>query len=164
MDWFVATLRQYPEIALFLSLGIGYWVGGKSFKGFSLGAVTATLLAAIAIGQLGIKISPRRQGDVLSDLPLCDRLRRRPAVHPWHHEGRPAAGDLRRRGLRVLPRRLRRRCESRGLRRRCGGGPLCRIANDLCIDGPGDGRHQSARRSRRIRQRQCSTSCRRRTP
>jgi putative transport protein len=58
MDWFVATLRQYPEIALFLSIGVGYWVGTKSFKGFSLGAVTATLLAAIAIGQLGIKISP----------------------------------------------------------------------------------------------------------
>jgi putative transport protein len=57
MDWFVATLKQYPEIALFLSLGIGYWVGGKSFKGFSLGSVTATLLAAIAIGQLGIKVS-----------------------------------------------------------------------------------------------------------
>lgn len=60
MSWFVATLRQYPEIALFLSLGIGYWVGGKSYKGFSLGSVTATLLAAIAIGQLGIKVS----GDV----------------------------------------------------------------------------------------------------
>ncbi|HEX3368234.1 MAG TPA: TrkA C-terminal domain-containing protein, partial [Candidatus Cybelea sp.] len=58
MSWFVATLRQYPEIALFLSLGIGYWVGGKSFRGFSLGAVTATLLAAIALGQLGIKVSP----------------------------------------------------------------------------------------------------------
>ncbi len=58
MDWFVATLRQYPEIALFLSIGVGYWVGTKSFKGFSLGAVTATLLAAIAIGQLGIKVSP----------------------------------------------------------------------------------------------------------
>jgi putative transport protein len=57
MDWFVATLKQYPEIAMFLSLGIGYWVGGKSFKGFSLGSVTATLLAAIAIGQLGIKVS-----------------------------------------------------------------------------------------------------------
>jgi putative transport protein len=57
MDWFVATLKQYPEIALFLSLGIGYWVGGKSFKGFSLGSVTATLLAAILIGQLGIKVS-----------------------------------------------------------------------------------------------------------
>jgi len=58
MDWLVGTLRQYPEIAIFISLGVGYWVGGKSFKGFSLGAVTATLLAAIAIGQLGIKVSP----------------------------------------------------------------------------------------------------------
>jgi putative transport protein len=55
--WFVATLKQYPEIAMFLSLGIGYWVGGKSIRGFSLGSVTATLLAAIAIGQLGIKVS-----------------------------------------------------------------------------------------------------------
>ncbi|WP_250453187.1 aspartate-alanine antiporter [Caballeronia sp. ATUFL_M2_KS44] len=57
MSWLTQTLRAYPEIAIFLSLGIGYWVGGKSFKGFSLGAVTATLLAAIAIGQLGITIS-----------------------------------------------------------------------------------------------------------
>ncbi|CAE6740166.1 aspartate-alanine antiporter [Paraburkholderia domus] len=58
MAWLAATLRQYPEIALFLSLAIGYWVGAKSFKGFSLGAVTATLLAAIAIGQLHITLSP----------------------------------------------------------------------------------------------------------
>jgi putative transport protein len=57
MTWLTQILRQYPEIAVFLSLGIGYWVGGKSYKGFSLGAVTATLLAAIAIGQLGITIS-----------------------------------------------------------------------------------------------------------
>ncbi|TXI83809.1 MULTISPECIES: aspartate-alanine antiporter [unclassified Cupriavidus] len=57
MTWFVATLKAYPEIAIFLALGIGYWVGGKSFKGFSLGAVTSTLLVAIAIGILGVKIS-----------------------------------------------------------------------------------------------------------
>jgi putative transport protein len=57
MSWLIATLRSYPEIAIFLSLGIGYWVGGKSYRGFSLGVVTATLLAAIAIGQLGITIS-----------------------------------------------------------------------------------------------------------
>lgn len=57
MHWIVTTLRDHPEIAIFLSLGIGYWVGGKSFRGFSLGAVTSTLLAAIAIGQLGIPIS-----------------------------------------------------------------------------------------------------------
>ncbi len=58
MAWLTGTLQHYPEIAIFLSLAIGYWVGGKSFKGFSLGAVTATLLAAIAIGQLQITISP----------------------------------------------------------------------------------------------------------
>ncbi|MGF6920258.1 aspartate-alanine antiporter [Paraburkholderia sp. 40] len=58
MVWLADTLRHYPEIALFLALGIGYWVGGKSFKGFSLGAVAATLLVAIAIGQLHITISP----------------------------------------------------------------------------------------------------------
>lgn len=58
MSWFVTTLKAYPEIAIFLALGIGYWVGGKSYKGFSLGAVTSTLLVAIVIGILGVKISP----------------------------------------------------------------------------------------------------------
>ena len=33
-------------------------VGGFTYKGFSLGAVTSTLLAAVLIGQLGITISP----------------------------------------------------------------------------------------------------------
>ena len=57
-EWFASTLRSYPEIALFLSLAIGYYVGGFAYKGFSLGAVTATLVAAVIIGQLGITISP----------------------------------------------------------------------------------------------------------
>jgi len=57
-DWFAQTLRSYPEIALFLSLGIGYYVGKFTFRGIGLGAVTATLLAAVVIGQLGITISP----------------------------------------------------------------------------------------------------------
>jgi len=57
VSWLTQTLQHYPEIAVFLSLGIGCWVGGKSIKGFSLGAVTATLLAAIVIGQVGITIS-----------------------------------------------------------------------------------------------------------
>lgn len=56
-DWLKTTLQQYPEMAVFLSLAIGYWVGAKVFKGFSLGAVTSTLLAALLIGQLDITIS-----------------------------------------------------------------------------------------------------------
>ena len=58
LDWFGATLRSYPEIAIFLSLGIGYYVGKFTFRGIGLGAVTSTLLAAVLIGQLGIVISP----------------------------------------------------------------------------------------------------------
>src|SRR5580765_3386194 len=57
IDWFVATLRQYPEIAIFLTLGIGFYFGKFTFKGIGLGAVTATLLAGVLIGQLGITIS-----------------------------------------------------------------------------------------------------------
>jgi putative transport protein len=56
-DWFAQTLRQYPEIAIFLSLGLGYYFGKFTFRGIGLGAVTATLLAAVAIGQLGITIT-----------------------------------------------------------------------------------------------------------
>ena len=58
LDWFAATLRSYPEIAIFLSLGIGYYVGKFTFRGLGLGSVTATLLAGVVIGQLGITISP----------------------------------------------------------------------------------------------------------
>ncbi len=57
-DWLVTTLRAYPEIAIFLSLGFGYYFGSFTYKGLGLGAVTATLIAAVLIGQLGITISP----------------------------------------------------------------------------------------------------------
>ena len=56
--WFAATLRQYPEIAIFLALAFGYYFGKFTFKGIGLGSVTATLLAGILIGQIGITISP----------------------------------------------------------------------------------------------------------
>lgn len=55
--WFAASLRQYPEIAIFLTLAIGYYLGKFTFKGIGLGSVTATLLAGVLIGQIGISIS-----------------------------------------------------------------------------------------------------------
>jgi putative transport protein len=58
IEWFFATLRQYPEIAIFLTLCLGYYFGKFTFKGIGLGAVTATLLAGVVIGQIGITISP----------------------------------------------------------------------------------------------------------
>jgi putative transport protein len=57
LTWFAATLRQYPEIAIFLTLAFGYYFGKFTFKGIGLGSVTATLLAGVIIGQIGITIS-----------------------------------------------------------------------------------------------------------
>src|SRR5881628_601716 len=56
-SWFATTLRQYPEIAIFLTLALGYFFGKFQFRGLGLGSVTATLLAAVIIGQIGITIS-----------------------------------------------------------------------------------------------------------
>jgi putative transport protein len=57
VEWFFATLRQYPEIAIFLTLALGYYFGKFTFKGIGLGSVTATLLAGVVIGQIGITIN-----------------------------------------------------------------------------------------------------------
>ena len=56
-EWFTTTLKTYPEIAIFLTLAFGYFFGKFTFKGIGLGSVTATLLAGVVIGQIGITIS-----------------------------------------------------------------------------------------------------------
>jgi putative transport protein len=57
IDWLFATLKQYPEIAIFLALALGYYFGKFTFKGIGLGSVTATLIAGVVIGQVGITIN-----------------------------------------------------------------------------------------------------------
>jgi len=56
--WVVDTLRAHPEMALFLTLGLGYGVGKLRVGTFTLGAVTGVLIVGVLVGQLGIKISP----------------------------------------------------------------------------------------------------------
>lgn len=57
MDWIIDILRDNPVIPIFLTLGVGFWLGGLRFKSFSLGPVTATLLVGVLLGQLDIPIS-----------------------------------------------------------------------------------------------------------
>ncbi len=57
IDWLFATLKQYPEIAIFAALSLGYYFGKFTFKGIGLGSVTATLIAAVVIGQIGITVN-----------------------------------------------------------------------------------------------------------
>jgi putative transport protein len=56
MDFVISALRQNPELAVFLTLAIGFLIGRISFGSFSLGTVVGCLLAGVAIGQLDIKV------------------------------------------------------------------------------------------------------------
>ncbi|TMA77862.1 MAG: aspartate-alanine antiporter [Deltaproteobacteria bacterium] len=58
MQWIAETFRHYPELAVFLTLALGYWVGGLKAGSFSLGSVTGVLLMGVVVGQLDITISP----------------------------------------------------------------------------------------------------------
>ena len=50
MEWLEHTFTKYPELAVYLALGIGYWIGNRKIRGFSLGGATGSLLAGIVIG------------------------------------------------------------------------------------------------------------------
>jgi putative transport protein len=52
MEWLNSMLTRYPELAVYLALGVGYWVGSLKFGKFSLGGATGSLLAGIGIGLL----------------------------------------------------------------------------------------------------------------
>ncbi|MEG2150467.1 MAG: aspartate-alanine antiporter [Bacteroidaceae bacterium] len=56
MEWIVTLLREHPELAIFLTVGIGFWVGKFKIKQFSLGTVTSVLLVGVIIGQLNIEV------------------------------------------------------------------------------------------------------------
>lgn len=50
MHFFSELFGKYPELAVYLAVGIGYWIGTFKFGGISLGGVTGSLLAGIAVG------------------------------------------------------------------------------------------------------------------
>jgi len=52
MEWLTEFLAKYPELGVYLALGIGYWVGSIKIRGFTLGGVTGSLLAGMLVGFL----------------------------------------------------------------------------------------------------------------
>jgi putative transport protein len=62
--WFVTTLRQNADLAIFLALAIGYFIGPLKLAGFNLGNVTACLLAGVLVGQLNIPVPGPLKGFV----------------------------------------------------------------------------------------------------
>ena len=58
INYVVSALREHPELALFLTLAIGFLIGRIKIRGVSLGVVVGCLLAGVAVGQLNIPIPP----------------------------------------------------------------------------------------------------------
>lgn len=56
MDWLINIFRTYPSIPIFLTIGLGFWLGKLKWKTISLGSVTSVLLVGVVIGQMGIPI------------------------------------------------------------------------------------------------------------
>lgn len=58
MLWLIDILKSRPELALFLTLAIGYAVGKIQIGTFKVGAVTGVLITGVVVGQLNIVIDP----------------------------------------------------------------------------------------------------------
>jgi putative transport protein len=56
VEWIGASLRDHPELALFLALAAGYLLGRVRIGSFKLGPVVGCLLAGITVGQIGIAV------------------------------------------------------------------------------------------------------------
>ena len=56
-DFIAEIFRSNPVIPIFLTIGLGFWIGELKIKSFSLGPVTSTLIVGVIIGQMGIPVS-----------------------------------------------------------------------------------------------------------
>jgi putative transport protein len=58
MTWFLDALRQNPELAIFLTLALGFLIGKLKVGSFALGNVVGTLIAGVVVGQIGVDVHP----------------------------------------------------------------------------------------------------------
>ena len=56
MEWVIHLIRQHSELAIFLTIAAGFWIGKIKVGQFSLGIVTSVLLVGVLVGQLNITI------------------------------------------------------------------------------------------------------------
>lgn len=50
MAWLGHLFEKYPEMAVYLAIGLGYLIGSLKFRGAGIGAVTGSLLGGILVG------------------------------------------------------------------------------------------------------------------
>lgn len=56
IEWLQTELKHSPEILLFLSLAIGFWIGQFQFGKFQFGGVAGSLLVAVVLSLIGVPV------------------------------------------------------------------------------------------------------------
>ncbi|MBQ8542583.1 MAG: aspartate-alanine antiporter [Bacteroidaceae bacterium] len=56
MNWIIELMRSHPEVAIYLTIGMGFLIAKIRIKGFSLGIVSSVLLVGVIVGQLHIPV------------------------------------------------------------------------------------------------------------
>lgn len=56
IEWLQNELKHSPEILLFLSLAIGFWIGQFQFGKFQFGGVAGSLLVAVVLSLIGVPV------------------------------------------------------------------------------------------------------------
>ena len=56
MEYFINLCRDYPQIAIFLALAIGYFIGKIKVLGFNLGSTAGVLITALFLGQMNVSV------------------------------------------------------------------------------------------------------------
>jgi putative transport protein len=56
MTSLIQALREHPELAVFLTLALGFSIGKIKIGSFSLGTIVGTLLAGVVVGQMAIQV------------------------------------------------------------------------------------------------------------
>lgn len=57
MNWIIDLMRSHPELAIYMTIALGFLIARIKFKGFSLGLVSSVLLVGVVMGQFNIPVS-----------------------------------------------------------------------------------------------------------
>jgi putative transport protein len=58
MNMITEIFRQHPELAVFLALALGFFIGKLKIGSFRLGEMLGTLIAGMIVGQMDLSIAP----------------------------------------------------------------------------------------------------------
>ena len=85
MEWLGHLFEKYPEMAVYLAIGVGYLIGAVKFRGAGLGAVTGSLLAGSSYRKfLSCPCLGYGQVDSLSHVSIRHRILRGAQLFPQY--------------------------------------------------------------------------------